>query len=248
MSELTGWTKNWRKKWENPSLKGRINHLVVWDWLLGHAEWREIESERAQVRFAGEVIRLQLGQVTCGSVQIAEETGCAASTVRRVINDLKSEQLLEHQWDTRCSLITVKNWTLYQSNEQRVSSERAAGEQRVSTNKEAKKKEVKTYAVRPETNSLYEYIQQECDKYGLQNNVNVKGLDIQVERHLSLLRLRPEVQKCLVWMLDRKQKAVTTARLANWFEKAREIQKRDQLKQLEWKQEQESKKHGTLRP
>lgn len=136
-----GWTKNWRKKWDNAALKGRPNHLLVWDWILSFAEWRE-ENERSSIRFDNKIIKLKLGQVTCGSHQIAEYTGCAPSTVRRVIKDLENEHLIEHRTDFQCSLITVKNWSIYQSNEQgseqRVSSDRAASEQRVSTNKEVK--------------------------------------------------------------------------------------------------------------
>lgn len=102
--------------------------------------------------------------------------------------------------------------------------------------RKGKERKEDTYVVRSETESLYEYIQQECEKYGLSNDVKIKALDIQVTRHLGTIRMRPEIQKCLVWLIDKGHRSVTTRRLANWFEKAREIQKRDQNKQLEWKE------------
>lgn len=134
----SGWTKNWRKKWDNPTLKGRPNHILVWDWLLSFAEWRE-ESKRADVRFNGKVIKLNLGQLTCGSFQIAEYTGCAPSTIARVINDLVSEKLIEKQTDNRCSLITVINWELYQGDEKQMRNKRETDEKQMRTNKEDKK-------------------------------------------------------------------------------------------------------------
>jgi len=237
----TGWTKNWRKKWDNPSLRGRINHLVVWDWIISNAEWNQEEDERAEVRFSGKIIRLQLGQLTCGSQQIATETGCAASTVRRVIAEFVDEHLLEQRTDHQCSLISVTNWGQYQGDdqphEQRMISERATDDQRLSTKEEDKKiRTKKTYAVDERTSSLYDFIGELCEKANLDNKVNLQALDIQVQRY-SNLQLRVETRSAVVWLLDKGKKTVTTAYLGNWYKKATEIQKRDTNKLLEKRQE-----------
>lgn len=141
MRKRIGWTKSWRKKWDNPSLRGRPNHLLVWDWIISHAVFKEQECGRT-VRFKGKLIELEDGQLTCGSHEISLDTGVKPSTVRRVVKDLVSEQLVEQLFSHSCSLIKVKNWSSYQGSEQpseqRMSSELAANEQRVSTKEEEK--------------------------------------------------------------------------------------------------------------
>ncbi len=135
--ELTGWTKNWRKKWENPSLRGRPNHLLVWDWVLSHAVWKDVPT-----RFAGELVVLKPGQVVCGSKQIAADTGVPESSVRRTLAELESERLLERRVSNAASLVSVTNWDRYQGDERQderpVSGQRAASERPVSTKEEAK--------------------------------------------------------------------------------------------------------------
>lgn len=232
--ELNGWRKQWRKIWDNPTIRGNPNAYTVWGWLLDHAQW-----EPTDVRFGGKIITLAPGQITCGSLQISRETGVRPSTVRRTLARFVSEHLIEQRTDMQCSLVTVKNWTHYQADEQgsgqRMSNELATNEQRVSTNKEEKKERSKdTYAVRHETESLYDYITELCQQGGLENKVNVRALDMQVQRHLTTgIHLRVEVRKCLAWLIDKGKKDVSTQRLTNWFEKAKEIQGREQRRQLE---------------
>jgi len=241
--ELTGWTKNWRKKWDNPVLRGRPNHLLVWDWIIGHAVY-EGQRQGNRVRFGGQVIELAPGQVTCGSRQIGADAGVKASTVRRVLSELTDEQLIEQRTDHQCSLITVKNWALYQSNEQgndqRMDNDRATSDQRLSTKEEGKKvrREESTYACRPETESLFGFISELCVKYGIDNKVNKKALDVLVERYLSKVRLRVETQHCVSWLISKNLRGITDQRLGNWFKKAQEIGKREELRHLEWKQAQ----------
>lgn len=129
--------------WDNPSLFGRTNHLVVWGWLLDHVMW----EEGARVRFKGAIIPLAPGQMTCGATQISLETGCAPSTASRVLNDLHNERLIERQTDNRCSLVTVLNWDRYQSDERQsenqVRGRREADERQMRVKEEDKKIEEK---------------------------------------------------------------------------------------------------------
>lgn len=154
--QLTDWRKQWRKVWDNPSLRGRPNHMLVWMWILDHAMWKDGE----EVRFDNKIIKLKKGQVTCGSLQISIETGCSPSTISRVIRDLASESLLERLVDARCSLITVKNWATYQGGERLSDSQmvlkRVADESQMRTKEEVKKlitKETKNLSVAEATPS-----------------------------------------------------------------------------------------------
>ncbi len=136
-SDPLGWRKQWRKIWGNPFLCSSPNLFIVWMYILDHAVW-----EPKKVRFGGKTITLSPGQLTVGSGQISKITNIPSSTIRRIVNSLKNERLIEQQKDNKCSLITVINWDLYQSNEQqndqRVSGRRAASERQVSTKEEYK--------------------------------------------------------------------------------------------------------------
>jgi hypothetical protein len=236
--ELKGWRKQWRKVWENPTIRGNPNAYTVWGWLLDHVCWEE-----TQYRFGGKIIVLQPGQIVCGSLQIARETGVRGSTVRRTLARFASEQLIEQRTDYQSSLITVKNWTSYQDNEQgneqRMDSEVSANGQRVSTNKEdkilRKKESNTTVGLDVRTESLWAFIDSECNASGIANKVNKRALDIHVRRHQTL-QLRNEVRKCLTWLIERGKKDISAIRLGNWFAKAAEINKRDELRHLEWQQ------------
>lgn len=124
--------------WENPLFCGRCNHIVVWTWLLDHAVWKE-----KQVMFSGEITTLQAGQLTCGSGQISADTGVPSSSVRRILQQLKNEQLIDQQVSNKASLITVKKWNMYQGDdrqdEQQMSSRRSADDRQVITKEERKK-------------------------------------------------------------------------------------------------------------
>lgn len=106
--------------------------------------------------------------------------------------------------------------------------------------KESKGKDSKekTYTVRSETESLYSSIEEMCSQYSLDFSVNKKSLDILVERYLGKIHMKVEVQHCISWLVGKNLRSITTTRIGNWFKKSQEIQKRDQLKQLEWKEAQ----------
>lgn len=114
----TGWTKNWRKKWDNPILRGNPYRLAVWDWIISHAEWREDVSKRDQHVIEGVRRPLELGEVSCGRDQIAKDTGVSSSGVQKILDRYVSEHMLEQQTYSRFRLLKVTNWNEYQSSEQ----------------------------------------------------------------------------------------------------------------------------------
>lgn len=133
-----GWLKLWRKVVDHP-LMGRPAYLAVWVDILVSAA----HDGTSRVMFGGKVRVLEPGQFTSGAYQIARRRGVPRGTVERIIGLFKSEELIEVQTDSQCSLITVKNWNRYQkveeADEERVRNDRGTGEERVRTNKEVKK-------------------------------------------------------------------------------------------------------------
>ncbi|MEK0324675.1 MAG: hypothetical protein QQN63_03130 [Nitrosopumilus sp.] len=116
-----GWRKQWRKTWDNPLLRGRKNHLIIWFWLLDHVVWKE-----TRVRCGGKVIILKPGQICVNVRQIAKyfvDPTISYSTVFRVLNDMRNtklhegETLIETKSTPRYTIITIKNWAKYQSDE-----------------------------------------------------------------------------------------------------------------------------------
>jgi len=93
-----------------------------------------------------------------------------------------------------------------------------------------------TNAVRPETEDTYKLIGELCVKYGLTNDVNINALDVSVCRHVTTIRFRAEIPRMFTWLIEKGRDRVTASGVAGWFEQAKKIQKREQLRQLERKE------------
>lgn len=227
-----GWVLIHRQIWENPRWnKERFTEgqaMVDLILLANHEE--RIFSVR------GNDITVKRGQIARSRESLGGRWRWHRKTVGKFLDELEKEGMISQQKTAAITIMTLINYNEYQDygqqNDQQNDQQKRV---RSAINKEHKEQK-ETYDVRPETKSLYDYIQQECEKYGLQNDVKIKALDIQVTRHLSKVRLRVEVQKCLVWIIDKNLKSVSTRRLANWFEKSREIQKREENRNLEQKE------------
>lgn len=97
---------------------------------------------------------------------------------------------------------------------------------------EEKREERTTVVLDPKTISLLAFIDEECKASGIANAVNARALDVQVRRYQDM-QLRVETRKCLTWLIEHGQKQITAMRLANWFQKAAEINKREENRRLD---------------
>lgn len=129
-----GWVKLHRKLLDNPLMR-KPAYRAVWIEILLRAT-----HNGADVMFGGQRLRLEPGQFTTGTWVIAEATGVPRATVARILKAFENEQQIEQRTDRQCSLITIKKWKEYQTDEQRsetrVSNDRATSEQRLSTKQE----------------------------------------------------------------------------------------------------------------
>lgn len=132
-----GFVKLWRRIDDNP-IATKPAYLSVFLYLTRHAN-----SKARKMIWNNEAVEIKRGQLITSSIKIAEGTGVARSSVRRILEYLENEQLIEQLANFNFRLITVKNYSKYQDHEQqseqRVSSDLAASEQRVATNKNDKK-------------------------------------------------------------------------------------------------------------
>lgn len=86
--------------------------LAVWVYLLLNAQWKA-----RTVKFHGQWIDLQPGQLITGTHKIAEATGLTRDIVRRCLKDLSptGKGTITRQSTHHGSIITICNWARYQN-------------------------------------------------------------------------------------------------------------------------------------
>jgi len=134
--DLRGYVCVWRKLRDHPRYRDS-EFVHVWLHLILNATHKEMEAI-----FCGKKIVLQPGQLVTGRHSIARDTGVHDSKVNRILQQLKSEQQIEQQGGNLNSLITIRNWRVYQFSEQQIgqpaNSNRTATEQPANTNNNEK--------------------------------------------------------------------------------------------------------------
>lgn len=184
-------------------------------------------------------IKLKAGQFCMGRDEFGESIGISGSTVWYWLLRFEADSMVDIKKTAQGSIVSVKNWYTYQEADS-TSDNKKTAEKHIKEEKETKEyKEVRT-SVRLETKSLYDTIQKACDEYRLQNKVNIKSLDVYVERYIGKIRLGVEFKNCLAWIIDKDLKMINSQRIGNWFKKALEIQKRETSKQSEWQNSQKN--------
>lgn len=93
--------------------------------------------------FNGELHALQPGQFITGRKSLAKETGISESKCERLLTFFKTEQQIEQQKTNKFRIISILNWSEYQTseqqNEQPVNNKRTTTEQQLNTIKKEKK-------------------------------------------------------------------------------------------------------------
>jgi hypothetical protein len=148
----TGWFKFHRSIMDHPR-SDDPDWLLVWVYLLKHAAYAPFKT-----RFQGEIIELQPGQLVTGRKAIAAKTRVSESKIQRVLALMESEHQIEQQTESKCRLISIKNWEKYQGcdsgeqqNEHQLNNNWTATEQQLNTLKrrEEEKKEEQEAAPKP---------------------------------------------------------------------------------------------------
>ena len=134
-----GWVKTHRKLLNNPVVCKDSDHMAVWFFLLLNAA----HSEQTAM-FSGKKITLLPGQLLTSKRAIAKALKIDPSKVYRILKRYEIEQQIEPRTDRQQSLITIRNWHYYQSdneprNEPRMNHERTTRQE----NKDEKEKSIK---------------------------------------------------------------------------------------------------------
>ncbi|MFT4146412.1 MAG: hypothetical protein QM644_18365 [Mobilitalea sp.] len=131
---MTGYIKLHRKILENPIVCKDAEYFAVWGYLLLYATHKEISAV-----FKGKRIVLHPGQLITGRISISERLKISESKVKRILIEFESNQQIDRVRTNRNSLITIRNWSLYQYSDQQVDQPmaniRPASDQPLTTNK-----------------------------------------------------------------------------------------------------------------
>lgn len=134
---MEGWIKVHRKILENPIVCKDSDYFSVWTYLLLNATHKEIPAV-----FKGKKILLQPGQLITGRISIAKKFNISESKVKRILNELESDQQIDRQRSNKNSLISIINWNEYQNIDQQIDQQmtnnRPTSDQQVTTNKNDK--------------------------------------------------------------------------------------------------------------
>jgi len=137
--------KLYRKLLENTTIMIDADHLALWTYILLIVAWKECYAN-----FNGEKIKLKAGQFVIGRKSIANKLNISESKTQRILKKFESEHMIEQQMSSKSRLITVLNWSSYQSCEQQIeqqmNNKRTTDEQQMNTEEEYKKlisKEIK---------------------------------------------------------------------------------------------------------
>jgi len=161
-----GWIKIHRQLLEHPRYSDP-EWLSVWMYLLLKAT-----HQLYPVNFDGRIIELKPGQLVTGRHAIAEVTGVHNSKVKRILAVMRTDQQIDQQAGVKGSVITVLNWTRYQSSEQQngqpTTSERPASDQPATTNKNERTEAQETQ----ENSSVQRFQKGECEGEDAEDNLS----------------------------------------------------------------------------
>lgn len=102
-----------------------------------------LKANHEPKKWRGQII--EVGQFITSAQHLAKETGLTLSQVRTAIKKLKSTHEIAHESHTSYSVITIKNWNTYQTNDTQndkpIANESQTNRKRIATTKEIKERE-----------------------------------------------------------------------------------------------------------
>lgn len=104
-----GWVKSYRSKWTHPAFRNLLE-AAMWAWLCETAFW-----ERRRVRFNGQLITLERGQLATSVRFISKGFNIGEQVTRTFLENLQKEKMITLQPTHWGSIITICNYNKFQS-------------------------------------------------------------------------------------------------------------------------------------
>lgn len=114
MTMESGYYRMARGWMDCPTLRprgGKFSRAEAWLWLIENAAWKE-----RRVDIEGKTVALQRGQLVASFRYLAKAWGWPKTVVERFINRLKTETMIRTETGTGETVITICNYSKYQSN------------------------------------------------------------------------------------------------------------------------------------
>lgn len=107
-----GWVKAWREMIDG-DLPDNVWLWGIWHWLLYSAHWKP-----SKILWNGKQREIPAGTVVMGMTELATKWNCSINTIKRWLRYLEETERVYIETCTRGTLITIRNWELYQSQDQ----------------------------------------------------------------------------------------------------------------------------------
>ena len=134
-----GWVKLHRKIRDN-CFYHRSAYVHLWVHLL-----LEANHDPKEFFWNGEMLSIGAGQLITGRTQLSEDTGIPSSTIEDILNSLEKQQQIRQQKTTKFRIISIVNWSAYQSSDNKSDNKATTKQQQSDTNKKYKKEKKEKY-------------------------------------------------------------------------------------------------------
>lgn len=165
-----GYVRTWRKVLDSGWLK---NHKLwaFWSWCLLKATHKEFDA------IVGlQVVHLMPGQFIFGRTKAAQETGLTEREIRTIIDCLKKCGNMTIKTTNKYSIITIVNWTTYQS--EAIENDQLNDQPLTNKGPHTKTKEHKNINISPETAEVLSYLNEKTGKrYRITNHISARLKD-----------------------------------------------------------------------
>ena len=171
MARFTGgWIKLWRKAVEG-DLADNPYLWALWNWLLFAAIWKP-----TSIIWEGKRRDLEPGTVILGMTELAERWQCSRNTIKKWLDYLVTSERIYLESCTRGTLVTIRNWSVYQSNDSEsctpsdseVATGCPQGDNQVALSEEVKKERKKEVIQKP--NELFDTLSETFRHFGIQKD------------------------------------------------------------------------------
>lgn len=141
-----GWVKAWREAAEG-DLPQNIWLWGIWNWLIYNATWKP-----SKILWNGKQREIPPGTVVMGLIELSSKWGCSKNTIKKWLQYLEKTERISLEMCTRGTLVTIRNWDVYQGREEeectptarQVNTDCTPAAHEVTLSKESKKEELNT--------------------------------------------------------------------------------------------------------
>ncbi len=135
---IDGWIKLYRQIWENP-ISTKPLYLSVFLYMISHANYKD-----NTIIMNNKNIHIKKGSYVGSIRKISEHFNVSSSTIKYVIDYLVTEQMIEHEPNTKFSVFKINKYEEYQGESKHLNTELNTNRTQADTTKKEKKKRTTT--------------------------------------------------------------------------------------------------------